>query len=70
MRIHYPELHNMTHSFFNVSNAFKGNYFYISFAITAAGIVPCGGPKTSPLTASILQVMYLVWSFELIGNIL
>ena len=26
-----------------------------SFAITAAGVVPCGGPRKSPCTSSILQ---------------
>ena len=42
MKVHYPKLYNMAHCF----TASKGsnNYFY-KFAITAAGIVQCGGPK-------------------------
>ena len=27
------------------------------FVITAAGVVPCGGPKESPRTSSIVQVI-------------
>ena len=30
----------------NVFTASKGSNFYILFAITAAGVVPCGGPKS------------------------
>ena len=29
------------------------------FAITAAGIVPCGGPKKSSRTSSIVQIIFL-----------
>ena len=32
----------------NVFIASKGSSFYILFAITAASVVPCGGPKKSP----------------------
>ena len=28
------------------------------FAITAAGVVPCGGPKKSPHTSSIVQIIF------------
>ena len=28
------------------------------FAITAAGVVPSGGPKKSPRTSSILQIIF------------
>ena len=46
MRIHYPKLHNMTHTLsLCVLIAFKGANFYILVAITGAGVVPCGGPK-------------------------
>ena len=44
----------------NVFNASKGSSFYILFVITAAGVVPCGGPKKSPRTSSIV----LFRSFE------
>ena len=40
------------------------------FAITAACIVPCGGPKKSPRTVSIVQIIVYFWSFEINGNIL
>ena len=35
---------------------------------TAAGVVPCGGRKTSPRTSSIVQ--FIFWSFEISDNIL
>ena len=38
--------------------ALKGSKFYFLFAITAAGVVPCGGPKTSPRTSSIMQIIF------------
>ena len=34
----------------NVFTASKGSNHYILFAITAAGVVPCGGRKKSPRT--------------------
>ena len=43
--------------------------FYILFAITAAGDVPCGGPKRSPRTSSIVQIIYLFRSFEISKDI-
>ena len=39
-------------------------------AITAAGVVPCGGPKKSPRTSSIVQIIFSVWSFEIREGIL
>ena len=49
----------------NVFTASRGSYLYILFAITAAGVVPCGGPKKSPRTSSIVQIIFLFWSFEI-----
>ena len=49
MRIQYPKLRNMAHSLsLECFHAFKGINFYILFATTAAGVVPCGGRKKSP----------------------
>ena len=31
---------------------------FIFFAITAAGVVPCGAPKKSPRTSSIVQIIF------------
>ena len=39
------------------------------FAITAAGIVPCGGPKKSPRSSSIVQI-FSFWSFEISEGVL
>ena len=36
----------------------KQEMAYILFAITAAGVVPCGGPKKSPRTSSIVQIIF------------
>ena len=38
---------------------------FILFAITAAGVVPCGGPKKSPRTSSIVQIIFFFCSFEI-----
>ena len=35
----------------------KGSNIYILFAITEAGVVPCGGFKMSPRTSSIVQII-------------
>ena len=43
----------------NVLIASKGSNRYILFAITAAGVVPCGGRKKSPRTSSIVQITFL-----------
>ena len=49
----------------NVFTASKGSNLYYLFAITAAGVVPCGGPKKSPRTSSIVQIIFLFRSFEI-----
>ena len=41
-----------------LSFASKGSNNYILFAITAAGVVLCGGPKKSPPTSSIVQIIF------------
>ena len=40
------------------------------FAFTAAGVVPCGGRKTSPRTSTIVQFIFHFWSFEISEYIL
>ena len=40
------------------------------FAITAAGVPPCGGPKKSPRTSFIVQIIFSFWSFEISEGIL
>ena len=43
----------------------------ILFAIYfAAGVVSCGGPKTSPRTSSIVHIIFSFWSFEISEGIL
>ena len=61
MRIHYPILRNMTHALsFSVFIAFKGNNFYILFAITAAGVVPLMALKSLPVHHSADYILLLV----------
>ena len=64
----------MTHLFPpNITTVFKGTHFqFLSlFAITAAGVVPCGGPKKSPRTSSLVQIIiFSFWSFEISEGIL
>ena len=38
--------------------------FLFLFAITAAGVVPCGGPKRSTRTSSIVQIIFSFWTFD------
>ena len=57
MKVHYPKLYNMAHLLaLNVLLLPKN--LTIIFAITAAGVVPCGGPKKSPHTSSIVQIIF------------
>ena len=54
----------------NVFTVLKGPLFKFLFAITVAGVVPCGGPKKSPRTSSIVQVIFSFWTFEISKDIL
>ena len=46
---------------FGIATAFSFQFF---------GVVPCGGPKKSPRTSSIVQIIYSFWSFEISEGIL
>ena len=60
MNVHYPKLYNIAHLLaLNVSLLPK-DLNIILFAITAAGVVPCGGPKKSPRTSSIVQIIFFL----------
>ena len=50
---------------FECSTASKGSNHYILFAITAAGVVPCGVPEKYPRTSSIVQIIFFPRSFEI-----
>ena len=50
--------------------ALKESQFYFYLLITAAGVVPCGGPKKSLRTSSIVQIIFSFWSFEISEDIL
>ena len=54
----------------NVFIALKGMHFWFLFAFTAAGVVQCGGRKTSPRTSTIVQFIFYFWAFEISVNIL
>ena len=41
----------------NVFTASKESNLFILFSITAAGVVPCGGPKKSLRTSSIVHII-------------
>ena len=51
-------------------SALKGTSFFILFDFTAAGVVQCGGRKTSPRTSTIVQFIFHFWSFEISKRIL
>ena len=42
----------------NVFIALKGSHFWFLFDFTAAGVVPCGGRKTSPRKSTIVQFIF------------
>ena len=70
-RILYSKLYSLSHTLLlNVFSALQGTIFYILFAVTAAGIVLCGSPQKQPRKSSIVQFIFLFWSFEISGNIL
>ena len=54
----------------NIFIALKGTHFLFLFAFTAAGLVLCGGRKTSPRKSTIVQFIFYFWSFEISVNIL
>ena len=56
--------HHFSHSYA------RWNSVLFLFASTPAGVVSCGGPKMSPRTSSIVQIMFSFWSFEINGDIL
>ena len=45
--------------------AIKGSLFCFYFILLQAGFVPCGGPKMSPRTSSIVQIIFSFWSFQI-----
>ena len=49
MKVHYPKLYNMAHSLALNVLLLPKDLTIILFAITAAGVVPCGGPKSLPV---------------------
>ena len=61
MRVHYPKLRNIVHTISLCMLLLLPKdqiiIFYL-FAITAAGYLPCGGPKKSPCTPSIVQIIF------------
>ena len=54
---------------FECFTASKGLNLYILFAITAAGVVACGGSNASPRTSSIVQNIFYLRSFEISKDI-
>ena len=42
----------------------------VESVFTVAGVVQCGGRKTSPRISTIVQFIFYFWSFEISVNIL
>ena len=57
-------------SYFKICSLLLKDLSLFLFAITAAGVVPFGGPKKSPRTSSIVQIIFSFWSFEIGEGIL
>ena len=61
----------MAHPFLiNMFTALKRISALFLFAITAAGVVPCGCPKMSPRKSPIVQIIFSFWSLEISEGIL
>ena len=58
MKVHYPRLYNMAHLLALNVFLLPKDLTIILFAITAAGVVPCGVPKKFPRTSSIAQIIF------------
>ena len=58
MKVHYPKLYNMAHLLTLNDLLLQKDLTIILFVITAAGVVLCGGPKKSPRTSSIVQIIF------------
>ena len=54
--------HSVSHQYVHCSQSISVLFL---FAFTAAGVVPCGGPKKSPRTSSIVKIIFSVCSFEI-----
>ena len=57
-------------SLIHVCSLFLKYLSFILFAITAVGIVPCGGSKKSPSTPSTVQSLSSFWPFDISEGIL
>ena len=58
IKVHYPKLYNMAHLLALNVLLLPKDLTIILFAITVAGVVPCGGPKKSPRTSSKVQIIF------------
>ena len=45
-------------------------YVHCSYRITAADVVPCGGPKKCPRTSAIVRIIFSFWAFEFSEDVL
>ena len=57
-------------SLINMPVALNGSLFLFVLAMPEAGVVRCGGRKTSPHTSSIVQIIFSFWFFEVSEGIL
>ena len=53
----------MTHLLSHIITAFEGTQVLFLIVNTAAGVVSCGDCKKSPLTSSIVKIIFIFWSF-------
>ena len=54
----------------NMLTGLKETQDLFLFAITAACVVPFGGPTKSPCISQIVQIIFSFWSFEISEDIL
>ena len=48
---------------FTALNGLSFNFYLL--LLQPAGVVSCGGPKKSPRTSPIVQMIFFFWSFEI-----
>ena len=67
MKVHYPKFYNMAHLLALNVLLLPKDLTIIFISITAAGIVPCGGPKKPP--PHIIHSADYIFSFDRLRSV-
>ena len=68
MKVHYPKIAQYSPYYLSLNVLLlpkDQTFIFYLLLLLFAGVVPCGGPRKSPCTPSIVQIMFLFRSFEI-----